>query len=203
MRVLLLCSCPERLHDVFTACGDRVWASEDPVSADDTATAAADFIVSYGYRHIIGADVIERWPGRIVNLHISQLPWNRGSDPNFWSFFDDTPKGVSIHQIDRGIDTGPLLAQSLLLFGENETLASAYGHLRDAVEALFAQSWPAIRSGQQPARAQRGRGSSHRRRDGAALLATLPSGWNTPAAVVEEMGRRHRARGRVLMETTT
>ena len=47
----------------------------------------------------------------IVNLHISYLPWNRGAHPNFWSFFDATPTGVSIHLIDKGIDTGPIIVQ--------------------------------------------------------------------------------------------
>ena len=40
----------------------------------------------------------------IVNLHISYLPFNRGSHPNYWSFVENTPKGVSIHEIDEQIE---------------------------------------------------------------------------------------------------
>lgn len=203
MNVLVLSPCPERLSATFAAAGDRVMTSEEPLCAAALAANGVDFIVSYGYRHIIGDDVIDRWSERIVNLHISLLPWNRGSDPNFWSFFDETPKGVSIHRIDRGLDTGPVLAQSLILFGGNETLASSYAHLRDAIEALFAQTWPAIRAGSQPVRAQRGRGSAHRRRDALPFLARLPAGWDTPVAFVEDMGRRARARGRPMMALQT
>ncbi len=203
MNVLLLSPYPERLRNTFAAAGDRVLASEEPVRADALAAEHVDFIVSYGYRHIIGAEVIEPWADRIINLHISLLPWNRGSDPNFWSFFDDTPKGVSIHRIDRGLDTGQLLAQSLILFGRGETLASAHAHLRDAVEALFAQRWPEIRRGAKPTQIQHGRGSCHRRSDAEPFLAQLPAGWETPVDVVERMGRRYRARRNSMMETTT
>ena len=47
----------------------------------------------------------------LINLHISYLPYNRGSYPNYWSFKENTPNGVSIHHIDDGIDTGPVLVQ--------------------------------------------------------------------------------------------
>ena len=38
-------------------------------------------------------------------MHISYLPFNRGAHPNYWSFKDNSPKGVTIHFIDNGIDT--------------------------------------------------------------------------------------------------
>ncbi len=56
----------------------------------------------------------------IINLHISFLPWNRGAHPNFWSFYDDTPKGVTIHLIDEGIDTGAIIYQKEITFDRNE-----------------------------------------------------------------------------------
>ena len=68
-------------------------------------------IVSYNYKHIIQPEIIVLMNGRLVNLHISYLPWNKGSDPNFWSFIDNTPKGVTIHKIDNHLDTGAILYQ--------------------------------------------------------------------------------------------
>ena len=70
-----------------------------------------DLIVSFGYRHILRSDFINKCGCPIANLHISYLPFNRGAHPNFWSFYDDTPSGVSIYLIDEGIDTGPILFQ--------------------------------------------------------------------------------------------
>jgi len=47
-----------------------------------------------------------------LNVHPSLLPNNRGPDPLFWTFrFGETSTGVTIHQIDEGLDTGPILLQ--------------------------------------------------------------------------------------------
>lgn len=200
MNVLLLSPYPERIAPATARTGDRAYACNERIGVKGVTECGADFIVSYGYRFLIGADVIAALSGRIINLHVSLLPWNRGSDPNFWSFFDDTPKGVTIHRIDRGIDTGALLAQEGIAFGPEETLASSYARLRAAVEALFARSWPAIRAGLQPACEQRGQGSCHRSADKAPFFARLPLGWDSPVALVEDMGRRHRA---CLLDTET
>ena len=37
-----------------------------------------NFIVSYGYQHILGKDILDLLPDRAINLHISYLPFNRG-----------------------------------------------------------------------------------------------------------------------------
>ena len=39
-----------------------------------------DFVISYGYRHIIKKNVIDASKNGIINLHISYLPWNRGAE---------------------------------------------------------------------------------------------------------------------------
>lgn len=63
-----------------------------------------DFIITYSYKYIIKGGVIDLMKGKIINLHISLLPWNKGADPK-WSFLEDTPKGVTIHLIDRDVNT--------------------------------------------------------------------------------------------------
>lgn len=194
MNVLLLSPYPECVAGMMAASGDSVDACNERISVDRLSGRGIDFIVSYGHRSLIRPEVIAVLPGRIINLHVSLLPWNRGSDPNFWSFFDATPKGVSIHRIDRGLDTGALLAQERLAFGPDETLASSYEKLRRALQALFARTWPAIRSGLLPAREQQGPGSYHRSGDKAPFFARLPLGWDSPVGLVEDMGRNHRAR---------
>jgi methionyl-tRNA formyltransferase len=48
-----------------------------------------------------------------VNVHPSLLPWRRGPDPLFWTFCEGDPVGgVTVHIVDDGLDTGPILAQS-------------------------------------------------------------------------------------------
>jgi methionyl-tRNA formyltransferase len=125
---------------------------------------------------------LARYPERAINLHISYLPWNRGADPNLWSWIDGTLKGVTIHFLDAGIDTGPVLVQEQTSFDEGETLASSYFRLRDHIERMFAESWPRIRLGQIPAHPQPPGGSLHRKGDATKILDRLPLGYETPVA---------------------
>lgn len=83
--------------------------------------------------------------GQIFNLHISLLPYNREASPNFFSFIENTSKGVTIHQIDEGLDTGPILAQNELFFDESkETFASGYEKLILEIQMLFKENWSSI-----------------------------------------------------------
>jgi len=87
--------------------GEQVIQTADKLSAKDVAKQGYSFLVSYGYRHILRKDILDVFPGRAINLHISYLPWNRGADPNFWSFIEDTPKGVTIHYLPESVTSIP------------------------------------------------------------------------------------------------
>ena len=148
-----------------------------------------DFLVSYGYRHIISPEVLRLFPRRAVNLHISYLPWNRGADPNIWSFFEDSPKGVTIHYIDEGIDTGNIIAQRYLEFDQNtETLASSYTALTQAIEALFMQYWQQIKLQSCPNIIQPSSGTYHAAADLDKLKSLLTEGWDTPVNKITQAG---------------
>lgn len=180
MIVLLLG--PKRLSliDYLTSLGDTVLSMEGKIDCLLIDEMNVDFIVSYGYRHIITEEVIKRLPNKIINLHISYLPWNRGADPNLWSFLEDTPKGVSIHLIDSGIDTGDILAQQEVDYDSSDTLTTSYNRLLDVVEKLFMENWPAIRAGRQKSRIQIGVGSYHKTYERIAYDHLLTKGWETP-----------------------
>ena len=98
----------------------------------------ADWIVSYGYRNILKGEVLSRFHNRMINIHISLLPWNRGAEPNFWSWLEQTPKGVTIHRIDPGIGSGEILVQKEMTFKEEEeTLAHFLEKLQTEANKLF------------------------------------------------------------------
>jgi len=185
MRVLLLTPIPHQLADTIEAAGDQYSVSmEEPALWPD----GIDFIVSFGYRYIIPPEVIDYYRGRLINIHISLLPWNRGADPNFWSWFDQTPKGVSIHAIDAGIDTGDVLVQSQINPGSDHTLRSSYSTMISFASYLFAERWPKLRQFDwNPIRIPSG-GSYHRASDRDRWMAKLPLGWDTPVRDVEELG---------------
>ena len=120
------------------------------------------YIVSFNYRHLIKQDVIDFMEGRIINLHTSYLPYNRGSSPNFFSFVEDTPKGVTIHRLEAGLDTGAIYAQKEVDFDESrETFASSYAKLLDVMKELFEGNWDKIQNGHLEAEEQKGEGTYH------------------------------------------
>lgn len=145
----------------------------------------ADFIVSYGHREIISKDIVDLFPRRAINLHTSFLPWNRGASPNFWSFFRHTPKGVTIHLMDEGIDTGDIIVQREVLFSTDETLRTSYEKLHKEMLELFFASWPIIKTGKFISRPQ-GMGSYHGKKESEEHLAILSKGYDTP--VVQFLG---------------
>jgi methionyl-tRNA formyltransferase len=106
-----------------------------------------DWVVSYGYRHILKKEHIQSSNNPIINLHISYLPWNKGADPNYWSWVENTPKGVTIHAIDEGIDTGDIFIQKEVNFNGNETLSSSYNKLKNEIEDLFINNFENIVKG--------------------------------------------------------
>jgi methionyl-tRNA formyltransferase len=189
MEVLLLGPSDSPLVDYLRAQGDTVVAASGPIDAEILARDGQDFIVCYGYRHILGREVVRRYRGRAVNLHISYLPWNRGADPNLWSFVEDSPKGVTLHYIDEGVDTGDIIAQTPVAPVKGDTLRTSYDRLQRQVRLLFEEYWPAIRAGTCPRLKQAGAGSSHRLEDRERLAHLLTDGWDTPVAALERLRR--------------
>ena len=162
MNVLNLGIIPSPLTSIIAASGCQVNEYNDEVDLLFIKNNSIDFIVSYRYRHIIREEVIKYFPKKIINLHISLLPWNKGADPNLWSFLEDTPKGVSIHYIDKGIDTGDILFQKELCFDEQkETLASSYTKLNEEIIELFKIKWPLLIEGKAKSFKQPTGGSFH------------------------------------------
>jgi methionyl-tRNA formyltransferase len=161
--------------------------ADQKITSEYVVANGVTFIVSYGYRSKITKEVLESVSGRAVNLHISYLPWNRGADPNFWSFIKDTPKGVTIHYIDEGFDTGDIIVQKPVDFNiEAETLATSYQKLQDEIQALFKDHWYSIKSGKCARQKQPAEGTLHRSRDKERFTDLLTDGWNTSVSVLYE-----------------
>ena len=174
MKILYL-SPHRRLIEFLEDNGDEVVQSIEPLT--DDMLKDIDFIISYGYRRKIAKEVTDRFVGRAINLHISYLPYNRGADPNLWSFLEDTPKGVTIHYLDGNIDTGDIISREEVQFDfEADTLRTTYTRLSDTIEALFCRTWPEIRAGKVNSLPQL---TYHRIRDKDAYEHLLMRGWDT------------------------
>jgi len=108
----------------------------------------SDFILSFGLRKIISENIIKKLKKPIFNIHLSYLPFNRGAHPNFWSFIENTPAGVSIHKIDKGIDTGNIILRKKIYFNTNlnkfSTFKKTYNFLLLEAEKLFKKNFNKI-----------------------------------------------------------
>ncbi len=200
MKILFLGpDCPNLVGWLFRQ-GEKVVCHNDKITLDFVKENNIDFIISYGYRHIITEDIIdyakqkafEMWENRqitlydetepnIINLHISLLPYNRGADPNFWSWLDDTPKGVSIHYIDKGLDSGCLIIQkNVVFYRPDETLFSTYCCLQHNIQQLFMQNWEYIKNHVIRIGYPKEKGTYHSKKDIEKYSHLLTHGWDTP-----------------------
>ena len=192
MNILLLVGDNEvqysSIRNFLVSRGHAVKIESGFVDADYIFTFEYDFLISYGYRHKITREVLDmffQWAR--INLHISLLPWCGGADPNLWSWLEDTPKGVTIHCLNEGIDTGDILLQVEKSFPDrlHQTLATSYSELHRTLLVLFKQNWKELQNGSIIPRKQEGIGTFHRSADKEPYLHLLTKGWDTPVSVLE------------------
>lgn len=126
-----------------------------------------DLIISFGYKKIIPNSIIENLKKPIINLHIGYLPFNRGYYPNLWSFLENTPSGVTIHEIDKGIDTGDIIFQKKIDFKKKNktTFSTTYKKLKDAIEDLFIVNFDKIKNYSYKKTSQRGISTYHKKNE--------------------------------------
>ena len=159
-------------------------------TAQQLKDSTCDLIISFGYRHIINATTLDRLSCPAVNLHIAYLPFNKGSHPNFWSFYDQTPSGITIHLIDGGLDTGPILYQKYVNFNpEAMTFRQTQAGLKFEIEALFTKHLEDILNFNWSPKPQSSAGTRHK----TCNLPVAFSGWDQNIA--DEMRRLKHAEG--------
>lgn len=181
MRVLLLSPYGGHLANSIRAVGDQVIAGGNYV--DPEQWPEVDFIIMYGHRRLIKEPTLSKYKNRIINIHGSYLPWNRGAYPNLFSWVDGTPKGASILHVNAGVDTGRIIVRQSVDFSQapRTTLASSYEIIKRECEVLFERSWPRIRRGDVIGMEQKGAlGTSHTKKDAEPIIAKLSKGWDTP-----------------------
>lgn len=71
----------------------------------------SDYGISALFGHLLPEDFLKGIECEIINLHPSLLPIGRGADPIPWSIINQQKQGITIHNIDSGLDTGGILSQ--------------------------------------------------------------------------------------------
>lgn len=90
-----------------------------------------DLIVSAGFMRILGAGVIDRFRGRIINTHPALLP----AFPGAHAVEDALDYGVAltgstVHLVDHGVDTGPIIAQRPVPVLRGDTRATLHERIK-------------------------------------------------------------------------
>ncbi len=168
-----------------------VMRETEEVTLDFLKENNIDFIISSGYAPIVKEPIISAYKNRIINLHNSYLPYGKGIFPNFWSFFEGTPKGVTIHFINEGIDTGELIFQREVAFSSDDTLKTTHNKLMAELENLFFEKWDDLMDGNYVLTDQgdlKVNVRYHSRLESERLMDFLPDKWDTPVTAIEEMG---------------
>ena len=95
----------------------------DAAITEATATHSPDLIVSAGFMKILGPQFLSRFCGRIINTHPTLLPAFPGAHGVAEALaYGVKVTGCTVHLVDAGTDTGPILAQQSVpvLDGDNE-----------------------------------------------------------------------------------
>ena len=120
----------------------------DPEVIDRIKTLAPDIGISAYFGHILRRPLLSLFPLGAVNLHPSLLPKCRGAHPNVWPILENSETGVTLHQIDEGVDTGDILVQRRVKIHSTDTGGSLYRRLAEESIALFQEAWPKLIKGE-------------------------------------------------------
>ena len=141
--------------------GHEVVPASEKLDSGWCQAQSFDLTVSYTYSYILTGNELDALNNNVVNLHNGFLPFNRGSKPNFWSIAEGTPRGVTLHYIDEGIDSGDIIFQELVPYRAEETLYSSYMELDAKAKELFQKAFSYYEYWGQMKKTGKGKGTYH------------------------------------------
>lgn len=158
----------DRLIELAGLPSESVFEAEslrDSATIDAIRELKPDLGISIKFAYVLKPELFDVFPQQCINLHTSFLPHNRGMNPNVWALVEGTPAGATLHVIDKGVDTGPILSQVRVDVTPTDTAKTLYHKLDDAAYDLFERDWPRFRARQLRPQVQVEVGTSHMRKD--------------------------------------
>ena len=126
-------------------------------------------------------EACETPPLGILNVHPSLLPTGRGAEPVFWTLRRGEPvTGVTVHRMDAGFDTGPIIAQAQMPVPAGISAPELERDLMTAGGRLLVEALPALAAGTLQPRPQPTEGISQApvpRPADWTMMSSLPAAW--------------------------
>jgi phosphoribosylglycinamide formyltransferase-1 len=106
-------------------------AAWDAAVTEATAQHQPDLVVSAGFMKILGAQFLSRFLGRVVNTHPALLPAFPGAHavPDALAY-GVRVTGCTVHLVDAGVDTGPILAQEAIPVLDDDDESSLHERIK-------------------------------------------------------------------------
>ena len=122
-------------------------AHEDLIQAKLEAYDVEAIVLS-GWMRLLTAAFVERWKGRLVNIHPSLLPDFPGAHAHRDVLkAGATESGCTVHFVDAGMDTGPIIAQSAVQVFEDDDIARLAERVKAEEHRLYPRVLDALASG--------------------------------------------------------
>ena len=150
-------------------------------------SAGADAMVVAAYGLILPESVLKTTRLGAINIHASLLPRWRGAAPIQRAILaGDTHSGISIMQMDAGLDMGPVLAARSIAISADDTTGSLHDKLAGLGALMIVDTLAMLERGSVTATAQTDSGATY-----AAKINQLEAGidWNESAAAIERKVR--------------
>lgn len=113
------------------------------------ASFGADIFVVAAFGQLLPEAILRLPKFGCVNIHASLLPKYRGAAPIQWAILNgEKETGITIMQMDKGLDTGDILMKRVVPIGERETGASLFDKLAEAGAQLIVEALPRIEKGE-------------------------------------------------------
>jgi phosphoribosylglycinamide formyltransferase-1 len=116
-------------------------AAWDRALAAEVARFEPDLVVSAGFMKIVGPAVLEGFGGRLVNTHPALLPAFPGAHAVRDALAAGVPvTGATVHVVDAGVDTGPVLAQREVPVRPGDDEAALHERIKDVERELLVET---------------------------------------------------------------
>ncbi len=125
-----LVQCAEK-YGIDVAAPERINGSEIVGFLEDQRV---DLAISVAYDQIFRSRMINAPRLAFINCHASMLPYYRGCNPINWALINgEASTGISVHHIDSGIDTGPIIIQKEIGIAWTDTYRSVLNRIVESV----------------------------------------------------------------------